>query len=145
MRVVPRTFSPISLISYSGHSRALTNCHKVVRTSRYDNNYHVRVPLDRIDEKIASFYVISNNSFLIEDAAVITRIFFSERMTPTSNTIENQFAHTRISNGLRNIQTKHVDLRDIHLRRWIPIGWAAIGMLSQEQGADRRTVRRFQV
>jgi len=65
-------------------------------------------------------------------------------MTSAGNIIE-KFANTRISNELRNIRTKHVDLRDIALRRWISIGWATIGMLSQKQGADRRVIRRLQV
>lgn len=72
-------------------------------------------------------------------------IFLSERMTSAGNIIDKLFANTRISNGLRNIRTKHVDLRNIPLRGWVSIGWATIGMLPQEQGADRRAVRRLQV
>ena len=78
--------------------------------------------IDMIDKKNSVSYVINyDNSLLI----VLTGgqrnnnvHFFSERMT-SDNIIEKQFANTRISNGLRNIQIKHVDFRNISLRGWI--------------------------
>lgn len=102
---------------------------------------------------LSEFFTIEEEIAPIISSAVIIlsylKIFhcdewfsFSERMTSTDNTTNKGICKYI---GLCNIRINHVDLRNILLRGWVSIGWAAIGMLPQEQGADRRTVRRFQV